>query len=76
MNQVLCPAIQGDGVDNTVAGERERGDGGHDGGHPGVEDGGGPRAGLQWRQVILDNLGVGVIQPRENELDVFPIGGA
>src|SRR5258707_2775227 len=68
MHQMLTAAIERLGVDKRAAlfeeGEQSR----EDRGHPGVEHCGGVRAFLERDQLLLEDLGVGVIEARIDQV--------
>ncbi len=71
LDQMLRAAVNGDRVDDVLAGPREREQRGHDGGHPGVEHQCRVRAGFKRHQTLFQNFGVGMIEARVNQVGLL-----
>lgn len=75
LDEGLSPSIDRDGIKDAIARSEYGQQGGHDGSHARVEDGGGLSTRLERQDLIFENLGVGVIESRIDEIDVLA-GGA
>ena len=71
LDQVLRAAVNGDGVNDVLAGPREGEQRGHDGGHPGVENQRRVRAGFERHHALFQDFGVGVIEARIDQVGLL-----
>ena len=71
LDQVLGAAVDRDRIEDALAGPREREQRGHDSGHAGVEHQSRMRAGFERNQTILENLRVGVVEARVDQIRLF-----
>jgi hypothetical protein len=71
LDQRLRAAIDGNRVDDGVARARVGHDRRHDGGHAGVEDGGGLGLIFEWEQMGFDDLGVRMVEAGIDEIGGF-----
>src|SRR5712692_2980997 len=68
MNQVLSSAVKWLRIDQRGAALKKREHYGYYRGHPGIEHRGGVRAAFERHQLLLQNLSVGMIEPRINQI--------
>ncbi len=75
LDQGLGTAVNGDGINDAVAGGDDGQHGGHDSGHAGIEDSGAGGGGFEREDLLFEDLGVGVVEAGIDEIYVF-VGGA
>ena len=68
VDQVLRAAVERLRIDERAAALEEREHHGEDRGHPGIENRGRVGAALERHQLLLENLGVGMIEPRVDQI--------